>query len=200
CSSDLDLEGTPFVWVDPDGVESTAESPLVLSGNHRVMGAIEAGLELIDVKVCADRLTKDERIAIQLAHNAVVGEDDLAVLDELYHEIHSLDERERSGLDDTHFEKLRSELPGFGSVHLEHRFVVLAFLPHELEELTELLDQIEAGVRGRDEVWLAPFGMYDQFAKVLKAKAKEMQVKNTATVVMAMVRETAAALAEKQDA
>ena len=73
------LTQLPFVCKDPN-----EKKWLVLSGNHRVQAAIEAGLETIQVQATNKRLTKDEMIAIQLSHNAISGQDDMAILKELY--------------------------------------------------------------------------------------------------------------------
>ncbi|MGD9932714.1 MAG: ParB N-terminal domain-containing protein [Dehalococcoidia bacterium] len=48
----------------------------VLSGNHRVQAAIEAGLERIEVLVSKTELSPARQRAIQLSHNAIAGEDD----------------------------------------------------------------------------------------------------------------------------
>ena len=45
-------------------------------------------------------LTRAQQVAIHLSHNAVVGQDDLAILRELYDEINDVALREYSGLDD----------------------------------------------------------------------------------------------------
>lgn len=60
------LTQLPFVCKDP-----VERKWLVLSGNHRVQAAIDAGLEEIEVQATKDKLTKDEMIAIQLSHNAI---------------------------------------------------------------------------------------------------------------------------------
>ena len=72
----------------------------VLSGNHRVMAAIDAGLTEIDCMVTEDPLPKPQRVAIQLSHNAIAGEDDPAILKQLYQEIGEVDLKLYAGLDD----------------------------------------------------------------------------------------------------
>lgn len=50
----------------------------VLSGNHRVQASVEAGIERILVMIIEEDLTRSQAVAIQLSHNALVGEDDPA--------------------------------------------------------------------------------------------------------------------------
>ena len=72
---------------------------LVLSGNHRVMAARQAGLEQILVMVVADEKTEDEKLGIQLSHNAICGQDDLVILKELWESIRNVQARLYAGLD-----------------------------------------------------------------------------------------------------
>src|SRR4051794_17396228 len=92
---DEGLTSTPFVWHDVE-----ADERIVLSGNHRVKAAVEAGLEEVHWLETSDPLTEGQRLGIQLSHNAIVGEDDLSILKTLYEKIDELDWREYAGLDD----------------------------------------------------------------------------------------------------
>src|SRR5215216_189355 len=58
----------PFVWIDPDSGEQ-----VVLAGNNRVRRALEAGVEEDWVLVTDEPLTPDQRRAIQLSTNSLVG-------------------------------------------------------------------------------------------------------------------------------
>ena len=75
--ADKRLSSTPLCWETPEGLLE------VLSGNHRVQAAIEAGIEQVLVLVLHGDLSKARRIAIQLSHNALVGTDDPTLLAEL---------------------------------------------------------------------------------------------------------------------
>ena len=59
------LTSVPFCCKDDDG------RYLILSGNHRVKAAVQVGLPTITVMVTDDPLSEDQRIAIQLSHNAI---------------------------------------------------------------------------------------------------------------------------------
>ena len=75
---------------------------LVASGNHRVPAAMKAGIEEADVMEILTPLTREQFVALQLAHNAVVGEDDPNILQSLYAEL-SFGWKEYSGLTDDAF-------------------------------------------------------------------------------------------------
>ena len=71
------LTSVPFGHIDENGdIE-------VLSGNHRVMASIDAGLDEIEIMLCKEKLTKDQCLAIQLSHNSITGKDDEEILKQL---------------------------------------------------------------------------------------------------------------------
>jgi len=72
----------------------------ILSGNHRVRAARDAGLTEVLVLYSEREMSHQQQVAIQLSHNAIVGQDDLAILRELYDEINDVALKEYSGLDD----------------------------------------------------------------------------------------------------
>ena len=81
------LTSLPFCVREGEGLR-------VLSGNHRVLAAIEAGLVEVDVLVSLTPLSIARQRAIQLSHNSLTGEDDPVTLRELFGEIEDLDWRE----------------------------------------------------------------------------------------------------------
>ncbi len=83
----------------------------VLSGNHRTMASIDAQLPTITVMVTDEPMDEDKRIAFQLAHNAIEGEDDPAILRELYEKISNVDDKIYSGLDDKTLDLLEQVQP-----------------------------------------------------------------------------------------
>jgi hypothetical protein len=89
----------------------------VLLGNHRVMAAVEAGLDAIPVLVTDDALTHDQKRGIQLSHNALVGEDDPAVLKQIYESIDQIDWKQYAGLDDKMLELL-AKIPSGSSIFI----------------------------------------------------------------------------------
>ena len=78
---DGNLSSLPLCYREKDG------KLRVLSGNHRVQAGRQAGVEQILVMVVGDEKDSDARLAIQLSHNAIAGQDDLVILKELWESI-----------------------------------------------------------------------------------------------------------------
>ncbi len=154
---------------------------LILSGNHRVQAARDAGLTKILV-LCTDQdLSAQKQRALQLSHNAVVGQDDLAILRELYDEINDLALREYSGLDDAMFGRMEPpDLDPLSEVGLEVRVVTVAFLPSDIARVEETLDKVLARSLS-DKTWVNRFADYDRFLDALTVARERAGVKNTAT-------------------
>jgi len=75
-----------------DGVLTSA--PLVykgevLSGNHRVQAAIEAGITEADIIEIISELTEQQKKAIALSHNSISGQDNLSLLQDYYESLDS---------------------------------------------------------------------------------------------------------------
>ena len=71
--ADGNLSTLPFCWHH----EGTAYT---LSGHHRIEAARDAGVDYLLYLYTDDALDEERRLAIQLSHNALVGEDDLSIL------------------------------------------------------------------------------------------------------------------------
>ncbi len=158
----------------------------VLSGNHRVMAAIDAGLTEIFVMVTQEPLSREQRTAIQLSHNAIDGEDDPAILKQLYDSL-GIDWRQYSGLDDKTLallEKVTTE--SLSEANLEFRQLSFVFLPEELDQVRSFFDGIKQLMHG-DEVWLARWRDYDRLLDTLDDAGAAYNVKNTATILMLLL-------------
>jgi len=176
------LTSVPFAWLDPED-----NKYLVLSGNHRVMASIDAGLEKINVMVTHDELTKQQRIAIQLSHNAITGQDDPAVLKELYEQITDVDMKIYSGLDDDTLELLEKVQPmSLSEANLAFQTLSIAFLPNELEEAKEVLDEAIKLAKA-DETWLARFSEYDDWLDSVEIAGSAAGIRNNATAIKIML-------------
>jgi hypothetical protein len=90
---DGNLSSLPLCYREKDG------NLRGLSGNHRVMAARQAGVEQVLVMVVGDEKDADERLAIQLSHNAIAGQDDLVILKELWEAITDVQAKVYAGLD-----------------------------------------------------------------------------------------------------
>lgn len=177
------LTQLPFVCKDKE-----ARKWLVLSGNHRVQAAIEAGLETIQVQATNKNLTKDERIAIQLSHNAISGQDDMAILKDLYGAIDDIEMKSYSGLNDETLKLLdKITADSIGAPSLEYQMLNILFLPSEVKEIKSALKEFKNEIE-RTPTITAHFQDYKDFMATLNDVGKGRLVKNTALTFMCMLR------------
>lgn len=159
----------------------------VLSGNHRVQAAIEAGLEEIDVQVTEEPLTKDQRIGIQLSHNAISGKDDMAILKQLYESIDDVNYKAYSGLDDETLKILDNiSTQSMSYSGLQYQVLNMMFLPSEIEDIKKVFKDVMKEVR-QNEALMLRMSEYDKYLDTLTEVSKGMRVKNTAVGFMAML-------------
>jgi len=160
------------------------EKYLILSGNHRVRAAREAGLKEIVILYTDKQLSRQEQVAVQLSHNAIVGQDDLAVLRELYDEITDVALKAYSGLDDEALGRMEPpKLEPLSEADLEYRVVSIVFLPEEIERAEALFDRALERAGG-SRVWLARRADYERFLDAVTAAKDARRIKNTATAFM----------------
>ncbi|MFJ4716783.1 hypothetical protein [Streptomyces sp. NPDC088785] len=145
------LTSTPFVWHDV-----ASGDRIVLSGNHRTKASVEAGIEEITWLETSDPLTESQRIAIQLSHNAIAGEDDPAILKTLSEQIDDLDLRQYAGLDDATLELLADlDSPSLGEANLAFQTLAIVFLPDDLKEAQGVLNDALGLAASSDAIWVA---------------------------------------------
>jgi hypothetical protein len=153
----------------------------ILSGNHRVKAAKDAGLTEVTLLYTDRELSHAQQVAIQLSHNAIAGQDDLAILRELYEEINDVVLKEYSGLDDVVLGRLNPpELDPLSEKGLEYRIVSIAFLPEEVERAEKLFAKIMEQATG-DRTWINRRADYDRMLDALTVAKEAAGVKNTAT-------------------
>jgi len=127
---DKNLSSVPFCWRDEAG------RLICLSGHHRVEAARVAGVKLVMALYTDAALSKPERVAIQLSHNALVGFENPTILTELWREIGAVELKVYSGLDDDLLRTLQPvPITRLNEDQLRYREVIILFLPHEMERL-----------------------------------------------------------------
>lgn len=131
------LTSVPLIYVHDDG------TPEILSGNHRVQGALAAGIEEGWVMEIVTRIPQARRVAIQLAHNAITGQDDPTLLKELYDSLDDLNEKLYSGLTDDAFNLPPLDISGMSLAGPTYEEMTLLFLPEEAEVFREVLKKLE---------------------------------------------------------
>lgn len=175
---------------EPERWEDTGE-PIyqVLSGNHRVMAAVAADLETIDVMVADEPVDRQARLAIQLSHNSIFGDDDPVLLRQLFNDIEDVDLRAYSGLDDKSLDLLADvTLAPFSDVNLQFQLVSILLLPEEMDAAKRAWDEVREMIKGSKETWLARMADYDALMDTLDVAGTAHNVKNTATQMMLVLQ------------
>ncbi|MBM2293763.1 ParB-like nuclease domain-containing protein [Sulfitobacter pseudonitzschiae] len=178
------LTSLPLVWLIHDEVGNPISDPAtyeIVSGNHRVTSAREAGFTEIDVIVIKNWISASRRVEIQLAHNAVGGQDDLSVLETLYEGL-DLGGKEYSGLTDDIFSGLKSlSLTGFNVDGPEYQEINLTFLPEDATQFEELVKRAAKAAKV-----IHHLARYEDFTAMFEAivSTKEaMNVQNSAVAI-----------------
>ncbi|MGW0822570.1 ParB N-terminal domain-containing protein [Streptomyces sp. NPDC002845] len=172
------LTSTPLVWNDSD-----TGRRIVLSGNHRTMAAIEAGLSRIGWLEIAEPLPRQRQIALQLSHNAIAGQDDPAILKELYDELEAVEWRQYSGLDDRALDLLEKvDVTGLGEANLDFATVQVVFLPDELERAEGAIDAAKA-TAAADARWAAGLAQYEAVLDAIETSRAAYKIGNVATAL-----------------
>jgi hypothetical protein len=172
---DGDLTSVPLCWIMPDGRLE------VLSGNHRTLAAIDADLAEIDVKVLLDPIPDKQRIAIQISHNSIEGEDDPATLKQLYDSLDDIDLRAYSGVDDRTLDLLQQvDVGSLADVNLDYSTVQIVFLPPELMTVKEVLDDAKKSAPA-DERWVATLSQHTRLLDALGEARDSFNIGNIAT-------------------
>jgi hypothetical protein len=159
----------------------------VLSGNHRVRAAIAAGVEQTLVLVAREEKTQDERLAIQLSHNAITGQDDLAILKGLWESIQDVQSKLYAGLDSETIKSLEGiKFAAIAEQRLQYKIANFMFLPEELEDLDALLKETAIAFAA-DTVYLANLKTYDAFFDLVVRVKKRCQIKNSAAAFLKLM-------------
>lgn len=178
------LTSLPLVWLmqGPDGAP-TQEPPIfeIVSGNHRVTSAKEADLGEIDCIVILNFITPERRLEIQLAHNAVGGQDDLSVLEGLYEQL-GLAGKEYSGLTDDMFNGLKDlSLTGFSVDGPAYQEIMLTFLPEDAAQFEALVARAKKG--SKRLFHLAHLKDFDAFFEAIVRTKDAHNVQNSAVAI-----------------
>ncbi len=172
------LTSTPFLCKDDDG------EWLCLSGNHRTRAAIEVGLEKVLYLATDDPLSEEQKVAIQLSHNAISGQDDPATLKALYEKILDTSLKKYSGLDDKTLELLdKFSTISISEANLTFQTLSMVFLPDELEDAKKVIDEAKDRVKSSSEVWLVRMSEYDKWLDSQEVAGSAHNIKNVATAV-----------------
>ena len=168
---------------------------LIVSGNHRVAAAKDAGLTEVDVIEIQEVLSKARLVAIQLAHNAIEGQDDKAILKSLYEDL-AIEWQEYSGLTDDAFELEDLNVTVLSGIHPLYREVVFSFLPNDAQAVDELLKSAEKWAAKERPVYVAQAETFTAFFEAMVAVKQAKNVRNSA-VALALLCELGMAKAQE---
>lgn len=171
------LTSLPLACANDDG------SVEILSGHHRTLAAIEAGLEEIDVIVITTPLTEERKAAIQLSHNAVTGQDNPTVLADMYRQL-GLDAKMFSGLTDAVLDLDKLTIGGFNAAVLYEELRV-AFLPDDRQQFEAAVKKIKSA-KTIFSTHVARYEDFDAIFDVLIAIKAERGVMNSALALLVM--------------
>jgi len=179
--ADARLSSVPLCMDKPDGCE-------VLSGTHRVKGSVQAGIPWILVMVIVEPLEAGRQLAIQLSHNALVGQDDPGILAALWAKIDDVRDRLYAGLSSDVMQDLEKiKLVQFTTPGIATRVLTFAFVAEEAELVDRIVAELSA-YKASDAVYVAALERFDPFFAALQAVKKRDNVKNASLAMLHMVR------------
>lgn len=166
------LESVPLVCSAP----SAPGKYDIISGHHRVEAAKAAGLQQILVLIATPK-DKEEITSKQLAHNAIVGIDDVTIRAELLDSIKDLQLRLATGLNDAAAKIQYVSLNFRGG---NFKVFTIAFLPAAEEAFDAVMEQIaqELVFEPKGALRLTGIEYFDRFAAVLRRVKKAENIKS----------------------
>lgn len=185
-AADKRLSSVPLCYRYEDGKLE------VLSGNHRVKASIEAGIPHILVLVITEELEKSKRIAIQLSHNALVGEDDQSILANLWAQIESVADKLYSGLDSEVVKELGDvDLVNVSTPQVPARMVTFMFTDGESEQLSEVLDMLADAAKRSSAVYVSPSERYEAFITLIKDVKDVEKIRDSSLAMLRLLEVSA---------
>jgi ParB/Sulfiredoxin domain len=170
----------------------------ILSGHHRVRAARAAGLERIPILLDTAPMTRSQKVAKQIAHNALVGESDRDVLAQMVALLDDVDDLLMTGLDESELPSLASEetVPlGIPAAAFEWRLMSLSFLPHQLERFEELVDALD----GQAElVGVVPVELFEPFVRAVQRYGFRQNIRAMGTTIAQLTEIALAELAKEE--
>jgi len=159
---------------------------IVLSGNHRVKAAIQAGIKNILVLVITADLPRSKQISIQLSPNALAGEDDSAILSDLWTQLEELQDRLYAGLSSDDMGELEKiELVTFTTPQVYTKPVTFAFTAPEKENIDQILTELS---KQSGEIYLADIALFTDFFTALQSVKKSEKIKNASLAMLALLK------------
>lgn len=158
----------------------------VLSGNHRVQAAKDAGLTEVLIVYTDEKMTEAEMISRQLSHNAIEGKDDPLLLRELFEEINDVEWKEYTGMSDEQIRELEKLVQmTINPVGLAYSVISMLFVQSEFEHLQEVFEQIQHDLIGKDDgVYLNRMEDYNRLLTAMEEVKSAYGIRNNAVALM----------------
>lgn len=161
----------------------------VISGNHRVAAAIEASIEEAECMVIVEPISRQRFTAIQLSHNAIEGNDDATILQELY-EILDLDLKEYSGLTDDDFGANDLSVLSLSAIALLYTEIVLGFLADDAGAVDGFMKSAERWAKKSRPMLVSAHAQFDGFFEAI-VRVKGLKNVHNSALAMALLVELA---------
>ncbi|QMT41255.1 ParB N-terminal domain-containing protein [Neisseria shayeganii] len=158
----------------------------IISGNHRVQAAIQAGIETAKVIVIKSAISHDQKVALQLSHNSITGKDDPNLLRALYDSIGNLDFKMYSGITDEMFKVDELTLAAMTFEAPKEEEVILHFLQGDKEIFCEALEKIKR--KSKRLHLIASMDDFNSLFDVVFAVKSELNILNTTEAIKAVVQ------------
>lgn len=175
---DGQLSSVPFTVLLESG--KNAGKYEVISGNHRVKAAKQAGITRLWVMYCEESLiSNDEKRAIQLSHNSIAGKDDLEILKDLVDEITSADYKEYAHIDESVFDELDSV--DFDIIQPTNEVVTVTFTFFDVDKVNfgSLCEELDAYTPQQlESLSLFPIEKFKEFNKIVGSVQEKYKVKS----------------------
>ncbi|OBQ84651.1 MULTISPECIES: ParB/RepB/Spo0J family partition protein [unclassified Mesorhizobium] len=159
----------------------------ILSGHHRTAAAIEAGLPMVDALVITTPLSEKRKVAIQLSHNSINGEDDQSLLAQLYASL-DIDAKKFSGLDDSVLSGDKG--PGataLGGANIKYDELLFSFLPEDRVRFEVELEALAKRAK-RFRIHAAPQSKFDEFFDAIVRTKSQLNIVNSGIALSVMAR------------
>lgn len=171
----------------PFGIKQENGKYLILSGNHRIKAAIRAKQKRVLILFGTEAdFDKNRRLAVQLSHNAILGEDDQGILKELYLEIDDLFSKEYTGLVDElllRYEPVK--LPEISEVDIPLHELHFTFCHADREYVNKILNRLEL-TGSHPEKNAVVIADMDRFVEVVSLVKKHTHVRDRSIALIKM--------------
>ena len=183
------IKSDGFLSQLPFGIkEENSDKFKIISGNHRVKAAIKAGQEKILLLYGdAKDFSEQKQLALQLSHNAICGQDDLTILQELYSSLDDLCLKAYTGINEQElFSYQAMELGSISEKDIELAEINFMFSEFNKDRINKVLDKLGEMPLDPEKDALV-FGDIDYFISVMSKTEKQLRIKNRSVAFKKMI-------------